>query len=163
MVRWFRLFDQQYLGFWALGLLLFIVQELPYLAMPLFRLDTNPIMTMSESSLLLERCEKLLGSLCIALMLFVVHREAVFFSAKPGQERLFFWLVVLVLLANFFGWALYFTGHQTLFVMLAFIVAMPPLFYVIIGLWRNNTPLSVCGSVFLTVHFVHVLGNLRMG
>ena len=49
-----------------------------------------------------------------------------------------------------------------LLVMLTFIVAMPPLFYVFIGLWRANTPLTVCGCMFLAVHFVHVLGNLRM-
>ena len=42
-----------------------------------------------------------------------------------------------------------------------FIVAMPPLYYVAIGLWRQNTPLAVTGAVFLTVHFFHVLGNLH--
>lgn len=162
MFRWFRLLGQQHLGFWALGLLLFLIQEIPYLIMPLIRMDANPIMTMPESSLVLERGEKLLGSLCIALMLFVVQRDAVFFSAKPGREALFFWLAMGVLLLNFFGWALYFTGHQSLFVMLAFIVAMPPLYYVFIGLWRANTPLTLCGCMFLAVHFVHVLGNLKM-
>ncbi|MBR4069141.1 MAG: hypothetical protein IKK08_11025 [Clostridia bacterium] len=162
MFRWFRLLGQQHLGFWALGLALFMIQEIPYLMMPLVRMEANPIMTMPESSLVLERCEKLLGSLCIALMLFVVHRDAVFFSVKPGREALFFGLAMGVLLLNFFGWALYFSGCQTLFVMLTFIVAMPPLFYVFIGLWRANTPLTVCGCVFLAVHFVHVLGNLKM-
>lgn len=163
MLRWFRLCGQQHLGFWVLGLLLFIIQELPYLVMPFFRLETNPIMTMPESSLLLERLEKLLGSLCIALMLFVVHKDAAFFSLKPGRETLFFGLAAAVLLLNFFGWGLYFTGCQSLFVMMAFLVAMPPLFYVFIGLWRSNIPLTVCGCVFLAVHFVHVLGNLQHG
>lgn len=162
MFRWVRLFGQQHLGFWSLGLFLFIVQEIPYLVMPLIRMETNPIMTMPESSLVLEKCEKLLGSVCIALMLFLVHRDAVFFSAKPGREALFFCLAMGTLLLNFGGWALYFAGHQSLFVMMAFIVSMPPLFYVFIGLWRSNMPLSVCGCVFLAVHFVHVLGNLSM-
>lgn len=162
MFRWFRLFGQQHLGFWALGLLLFALQEIPYMVMPLLKLETNPIMTMPESSLVLERCEKVLGSLCIALMLFVVHKDAAFFSLAPGKETLFFWLAAGVLLLNFGGWALYFAGHQSLFVMLAFIVAMPPLFYVFIGLWRSNVPLTACGCLFLAVHFVHVLGNLKM-
>lgn len=47
--------------------------------------------------------------------------------------------------------------------MIAFLVALPPLYYVFVGLWRNNRPLTVCGLVFLVVHFVHVWGNLRMG
>lgn len=162
MFRWFKVFPHQYLGFWLLGLVLFVIQEIPYMVMPLFHLQANPLMTMPESSLMLERLEKLLGSLCIALMIFLVHEKASFFSVKSGREALFFWLSMGVLLLNFFGWALYFTGHQSLFVIMAFLVAMPPLYYVLIGLWRSNGPLTVIGCVFLVVHFVHVWGNLRM-
>ena len=57
--------------------------------------------------------------------------------------------------------ALYFAGHQSLFVMMLFIVALPPLYYVAIGLWRQNTPLTVAGVGFLAIHFIHVWGNLR--
>ena len=68
---------------------------------------------------------------------------------------------MVILLTNFFGWRLYFTGHQSIFVMMLFIAAMPLLYYVAVGLRRQNTPLVVTGAVFLTVHFFHVLGNLR--
>ncbi len=160
MVHWFRLFGNQYLGFWVLGLVLFAIQEIPYMLMPLFRLKTNPIMNMTESSAALDACEKILGSLCIALMIFVIRKDAAFFSVSNGSEKLFFTLAVVILLANFFGWTLYFTGHQSVFVMMLFIVTMPPLYYAAIGLWRQNTPLAVTGIVFLAVHFFHVLGNL---
>ena len=161
MVRWFKLFGNQYLGFWVLGLGLFAVQEIPYMLMPLFHLESNPIMNMPETSVTLDRFEKIFGSLCIAMMAFVIHRNAVFFSVSTGRERLFFTLAVIILLVNFFGWALYFTGHQSIFVMMFYIVMMPPLYYVAIGLWRQNTPLAVTGAVFLAVHFFHVLGNLK--
>lgn len=163
MLKWFKVLPHQYLGFWSLGLLLFVVQEIPYMVMPLFKPESNPIMTMPESSLVLERLEKLLGSLCIGLMIFLVHENAVFFSVKPGAERLFFWLAMGVLALNFFGWALYFTGHQSLFVMMTFLVTLPPLYYMFVGLWRSNGLLTVIGCVFLIVHFAHVWGNLRMG
>lgn len=163
MFRWLRLSGRQYLGFWVLGLVLFALQEIPYMVMPLVRLEKNPIMEMSESSLFLERCEKIFGTVCIALMMFVIHENADFFSLRTGREQLFFGLAVAVLLLNFFGWALYFTGRQSLLVMMLFIVAMPPLFYVLVGLWRSNIPLVFTGSVFLAVHFIHVLGNLKMG
>ncbi len=161
MVRWFRLIGNQYSGFWVLGAVLFAVQEIPYILMPFIHLKTNPIMNMAETSPFLDVCEKILGSLCIALMIFVIHRDAVFFSIAQGREKLFFTLAALILLANFFGWVLYFAGRQSLFVMMAFIVAMPPLYYMAIGLWRQNTPLVITGAVFLAVHFLHVLGNLR--
>ncbi|MBQ1734701.1 MAG: hypothetical protein II038_07460 [Lachnospiraceae bacterium] len=161
MVRWFKLFGNQYVGFWVLGLVLFAIQEIPYMLMPLFRLETNPIMNMTETSAVLNICEKLLGSLCIAFMVFVVHKNAIIFSLTTGKEKLFFMIAMVILLANYFGWALYFTGHQSIFVMMLFIVIMPPLYYVAIGLWRQNTPLAITGGVFLAVHFLHVLGNLR--
>ena len=161
MVRWIKIYGMQYLGFWALGLVLFAVQEIPYMLMPLFRLETNPIMNMTETSVLLDSCEKVLGSLCVALMVFVIHKDAKLFSVSDGREKLFFTLAVILLLANFAGWALYFTGHQSIFVMMLFLVVLPPLYYVAIGLWRQNTPLTVTGLVFLAVHFFHVLGNLR--
>lgn len=47
--------------------------------------------------------------------------------------------------------------------MIAFLVVMPPMYYVFVGLWSNNGPLAVCSLVFLGVHFAHVWGNLRMG
>ena len=127
MVRWLKLFGDQYFGFWILGLVLFAIQEIPYMVMPLFHLETNPIMNMAESSAALDVCEKILGSLCIALMIFVVHKDAVLFSISEGRERLFFALAVVILLTNFLGWGLYFMGHQSVFVMMFFIVLMPPL------------------------------------
>ena len=162
MFKWIKLFDDQYLGFWVLGLLLFIIQEIPYMIMPLMKLENNPIMNMNESSVILNACEKILGSLCIALMIFVVCDEKKIFSVGEHRELLFFSISVGVLLLNFFGWFLYFTGHQSILVMMLFIVVLPPLYYVFIGLWRNNIILTVTGCIFLVVHFIHVLGNLKM-
>lgn len=132
------------------------------MVMPLFKLETNPIMNMKESSLFLEVLEKILGSACVAFMFLIVHKESSFFSIADGREKLFFILSVLVLLLNFIGWAIYFCGHQSVFVMMFFIVLLPPLYYVFIGLWRSNILLTITGGIFLVVHFVHVLGNLRL-
>lgn len=162
MFRFIKLFGNHYLGFWILGLALFAVQEIPYMIMPLFKLETNPIMNMKESSVILDMAEKILGSLCIAFMIFIVHNNSKLFSVADGKEKLFFILTVLVLLLNFIGWAFYFGGRQSVFVMMFFIVLMPPLYYVFIGLWRNNMILTVTGGIFLIVHFVHVWGNLKL-
>ena len=161
MVRWIKIFGNQNLGFWMLGLVLFALQEIPYMLMPLFHPETNPIMNMTEISAVLDVCEKILGSLCIALMVFIVHKDATLFSITNAREKLFFTLAMVILLTNFFGWGLYFTGHQSILVMMLFIVLLPPLYYVTIGLWRQNVPLTATGAIFLVVHFTHVLGNLR--
>ena len=115
MVRWFKLFGDQYLGFWGLGLVLFVLQEVPYIVMPFFPLETNPIMQMTETSAALDLWEKILGSLCIALMIFVVHKDAVLFSVAGGRERLFFTLTVILLLANYFDYDAVHCGHTAAF------------------------------------------------
>ena len=161
MVRWIKLLGNQYLGFWSLGIVLFAVQEIPYMVMPLFHLEANPIMNMTEASEALDLCEKILGSLCIFLMVFIVHKDVTVFSLSNDREKLFFTLALAILAANFFGWALYFAGYQSVFVMMLFIVVMPPLYYAAIGIWRQNMPLTFAGIIFLAVHFIHVLGNLR--
>ena len=161
MFKWVRIFGAQYLGFWAFGLIIFALQEVPYMVMPFFHLQSNPIMEMRESSVFLDICEKVLGSSCIAMLLFIVHNDAKFFSITAG-ERLFFLIAAAVLLLNYFGWFLYFTGHQSAAVMLIFIVALPPLLYLFVGLWRKNIPLAVTACVFLIVHFVHVSGNFKL-
>ena len=161
MVRWFKLFGSQYFGFWALGIVLFVLQEIPYILMPLFHLGSNPIMNLPETSVLLDICEKILGSLCIAVMIFVVHRDAELFSVSGWNKKEFFLLAVFLLLANYAGWALYFSGHQSVLVMMLFIVAIPPLYYVAVGLWRRNVPLAVIGTLFFAVHFIHVFENLK--
>ena len=162
MFKWVKIFGDQYLGFWVLGLIIFALQEVPYMVMPLVDLQTNPIMEMRESSVFLDICEKILGSSCIAMMMFIVHNDSKFFSINAGIERLFFCIAAAVLLLNYFGWFLYFTGHQSVAVMLIFIVALPPLLYLFVGLWRKNIPLAVTACVFLIVHFVHVSGNLKL-
>lgn len=49
MFKWIKIFDHQYIGFWLLGFVLFLIQEIPYMVMPLFNLETNLIMNMQES------------------------------------------------------------------------------------------------------------------
>ena len=58
MVRWLKLFGDQYFGFWVLGLVLFAIQEIPYMVMPLVKMEANPIMNMVETSAALDACEK---------------------------------------------------------------------------------------------------------
>ena len=161
MLKFFRLFRSQYVGFWVLGLALFALQEVPDMIMPFLHLENNPIMNMQESSNVLNMAEKILGSLCIATMIFVVSDKTTIWKTTD-KRTIFLWCVIGVLLLNYFGWTLYFMGLQSKFVMMFFIVMLPPLFYVFVGLWRDNLLLAVLGCVFEVVHFTHVLGNLTL-
>lgn len=162
MLQWIKLFGNQYIGFWSLGAVLFVLQEIPYAVMPLLKLESNPIMHLPESSILLNALEKVLGSLCIALMLFVVRGDGSFFDIGGGIHKVGFVLAMVVLLLNYIGWGIYFRGFQSVGIMLFFIVLLPPLYYICIGLWRGNGLLCVAGVVFGIIHFLHTYGNLKM-
>lgn len=156
-----KLFGSQHIGFWSLGMVLFALQEIPYLVMPLFHLENNPIMRMQETSAFLDICEKVLGVSCIALLVFVVQEHASVFSVGSGIHKAGFVVAAAALLLNYVGWSLYFAGYQSFAIMMGFLVALPPLYYASIGLWRGNWPLFITGLVFEVIHFVHVYGNLR--
>ncbi len=162
MVKWFKLFGNQYFGFWFLGLVLFALQEVPYMIMPFFQLDSNPIMTMQESSAVLNICEKISGSLCIVFMTFIIQKNITFFSVGTKLSKAGFVGAIIVLILNYIGWLLYFHNYQSIMIIMFFLVILPPLYYVLIGLWRQNWILCVTGIVFEIIHFIHVLSNLKM-
>ena len=162
MIKWIELIRNQYFGFWILGLVLFIIQEIPYIIMPLFKLKTNPIMNMTESSIILDTLEKILGSLCIVLMVFIVNNNTSFFEVGSGVQKVAFISMIVVLVLNFVGWGLYFKGFQSISIMMLFIVLLPPLYYICIGIWRQNWILVYIGIAFLFIHTIHVYKNLTL-
>lgn len=161
MKTFFRLFGDHWFGLWFPALILFAVQEIPYMLMPLFKPDPNPIMNLPEHYKPLAVAEGILGSACIALMFLVVNKNTSVFGIGDGAQKVFFILACAVLTANFIGWGIYFAGTRTNAVMLIFIVLMPPLYYLFIGLWRQNYILAGTAAVFLCVHFTHVYLNLH--
>jgi hypothetical protein len=144
--------NNYHLGFYLIGLLLFLLQEVPYMIMPFIKLKSNPIMEMKESSKVLNMLEKIFGTLSMIILFFVVTK---------GNNDIGFILMIVFLLLNYIGWFIYFKGYQYNWVMLLFIVMMPPLYYMSIGIWKENIILIIISIVFLFIHFTHVYKNLK--
>lgn len=160
MFKWFKIVKNQYFGLWLIALALFAVQEIPYMVMPLIHLETNPVMNMPTNSLFLDVCEKIFGVLCIVVMTLIVHKDNTLFSVKSKSEVAFFSVAVCVIALNFIGWILYYCGFQSVAIMIIFIFALPPLYYVFIGLWRKNYFLVGVGGAFFIVHLSNAFVNL---
>ena len=160
MVKWVRLTQTQYLGFFAFGLALFVLQELPYIVMPFISLAENPLMEMIDKSLVLNAVEKAFGFSCIVAMLFLVREDAAWFSLGTLKEKVFFSAAIAAITGYFIGWIFYFNGVHSLPLILLLLVAMPPIYYAFIGLWRGNYVLTVLGSMFLLAHLANVWNNL---
>lgn len=161
MVKWFKLTENQSIGLFALGFIFFLIQELPYIIMPLIRLSVNPLMEMQDKSAVLNIAEKVLGISCIIVMLFLVRSDAKWFSLATTKELIFFSLAMIAIVGYFVGWIFYYRGFQSLPLILCTLVALPPIYYTFIGLWRRNYVLAVLGSMFLLAHTSNVWNNLK--
>ena len=159
MAKWMKLTKKQYLGFFAPGLLLIALQELPYAVMPFLSLSANPLMAMQDKSPLLNAIEKALGISCIFALLFLVRGDAGRFSLHSKKEKGFFGAAILALALYYVGWIFYWNGQQSLALILGLLVAMPPIYYTLLGLWRKNSAAVVLGGLFLLVHLANVWYN----
>ena len=160
MFKWVKIVKNQYLGCWLVGVLLFAIQEIPYMIMPLLHLATNPIMAMPTNVLWVDICQNILGVLCVVAMILIVNKDNQLFAVKTKPEIIFFSLAVGAIVLNFLGWVLYFCGLQSVAVMIIFLFVTPPLYYLFIGLWRKNYFLVALSSMFLVVHLTNGLINL---
>lgn len=160
MVKWFKLSQNQYFGFFALGLVFFILQELPYIFMMFIPLNSNLLMEMQDKSVVLNTIEKVLGVSCIVVMLFLVRSDAKWFSLNTKKEITFFTVAIVAIIGYFTGWIFYFNGVQSLLLILCSLVALPPIYYAFIGLWRGNYVLAVLAGMFFFAHMSNVWYNL---
>jgi len=161
LLKWFALTQNQYIGFFGIGLALFVLQQMPYIIMPLLHLESNPLMEMQDKSAVLNAIEKILGVSCVILMIFLVRGDVQWFSLNTIQEKIFFGVAMLAIIVYFVGWVFYFRGFHDLTFMLITLVAMPPIYYAFIGLWRGNYVLAVVGGLFLIAHLSNVWNNMK--
>lgn len=162
MIKLFKLTEIQYIGIFPLGFMFIILQELPYIIMPLIDLNTNRLMEMKDKSVFLNITEKVLGISCIFVMLFLVRGDAKWFSLATTKEAVFFSVAMIAIVGYFIGWIFYYRDFQSLPLILCTLVALPPIYYAFIGLWRKNYILSILGGIFLLVHISNVWNNLKI-
>ena len=134
---------------------------MPYIVIPLVQVETNILMEMQDKSLLLNAIEKILGVSCVILMLFLVRSDSKWFSISTLKEKTFFSMAMMAIITYYVSWILYFNGFQSLPFMLLTLVAMPPIYYALIGLWRKNYVLAIVSGLFLLVHISNVWNNLK--
>ena len=72
--------------------------------MPLFKLQTNPIMNMTESLRILDIFEKVFGLLCIAFMILIVNKNSNLFLPAKDREKIFFAISVCCFVVLFMLW-----------------------------------------------------------
>lgn len=155
-----HLFKDYYLGIFLLGIVAILIQELPYIIMPFIKLNSNPIMEMKESSVVLNIFEKIFGILSMVLLVLIVKENDKWFSIKDLSEKIFFFVAIALIATNLIAWVFYFNGFQSIPLIIICLFAVVPLYYLFIGLWRKNYLLVISSAIFFIIHTLHGCLNL---
>ena len=150
-----HLYKNYYLGISFIGIIAFVIQEIPYMIMPLVKPESNPIMNMQDESKLLQIIQGVLGTLSMVLLMLIVRDDVSFFSIETSRDKAFFVSTLVMILFNFIGWTLYYTGHQISWVIVISQFAVVPLYYLFFGLWKYNYPLVMTAAMFFAIHTIN--------
>ena len=86
MLKFIHLFKNYYLGISFIGIAAFVIQEIPYIVMPLIEPVSNPIMNMQNEIMWIETVQGIFGMLSMILLMLIV-RDDVFCCSLQFRQR----------------------------------------------------------------------------
>ena len=162
VIKFVHLFRNYYLGISFIGIIAFIIQEIPYIIMPLIKPTSNPIMNMQNEIQWIEKVQGLVGILSMFLLMLIVRDDIKLFSISTTKEKTFFALTIGMILINFVGWTFYYLGYQYGWLIVVSQFAVVPLYYLFFGLWKSNYLLVGTASLFFIIHTINGYMNFIM-
>ena len=135
-------------GFSLLGLLFYALQLLPNIIW-MVKPPANNVLTQNSSPYkILNITEQGCGILTVALLILLVN--------KSGEGTPIFYLVlaILFLLGYYIAWVFYYKGVVHPWLLIIGIAAMPPLYFISVGLWLNNLIALIPCVIFGIAHIV---------
>ena len=162
MLKFLHLFKHYFLGISFVGILAFAIQEIPYMIMPLIKPESNPIMNMENEFKWIGTVQGIFGVLSMVILMLIVRDDVKAFSIANSKERVFFIITLLMIIINFVGWALYYTGHQYGWLIVLSQFAVVPLYYLFYGLWKSNYLLVVVTVPFFLIHTINGILNFMV-
>ena len=160
--KFVHLFKHYFFGLSFIGIAAFVIQEIPYLIMPLIKPESNPIMNMQNEIKWIETVQGLLGILSMILLMLIVRDDVGFFSLSTSRENAFFLLTILMIVINFVGWAFYYAGYQYGWLIVLSQFAVVPLYYLFFGLWNSNYLLVGVAVPFFLIHTINGVLNFMV-
>ena len=159
MLKFIHLFKNYSFGISFVGIAAFVLQEIPYIIMPLVKPSQNPIMNMQNESKWIEILQGIFGMLSMIMLILIVRDDVKLFPVETSGEKIFLSLTVLMILINFSGWTLYYLGHQYGWLIVISQFASVPMYYLFFGLWQSNFLLVGTAIPFFVIHTINGVNN----
>ncbi|ADL35855.1 hypothetical protein bpr_III169 [Butyrivibrio proteoclasticus B316] len=162
MIKLLHLFKNYYLGISFIGIAAFVIQEIPYIVMPLIKPASNPIMNMSNEIKWIGTVQGIFGILSMILLMLIVRDDVKLIPKETTKEKIFLFLMILMILINFIGWILYYMGYQYGWLIIITQFAVVPLYYLFLGLWQRNYLLAGTAVPFFVIHTINGIMNFAV-
>ena len=162
MIKFIHLFKNYYLGISFIGIAAFVIQEIPYIVMPIFKPASNPIMSMTNEIKWIETVQGIFGILSMIILMLIVRDDVKLIPIETTKDKTFLFLTILMILINFVGWILYYMGHQYGWLIIISQFAVVPLYYLFFGLWKSNYLLVGAAVPFFVIHTINGLINFAV-
>ncbi len=162
MLKFIHLFKNYYLGISFIGIAAFLIQEIPYIVMPLIKPSSNPIMNMTNEIKWIETVQGIFGMLSMILLMLIVRDDVKLIPIETTKDKTFLFLTILMILINFIGWTLYYMGHQYGWLIIISQFAVVPLYYLFFGLWKSNYLLVGTAVPFFVIHTINGIMNFAV-
>ena len=162
MMKFIHLFKNYYLGISFIGIAAFVIQEIPYIVMPLIKPASNPIMNMQNEIKWIETVQGIFGILSMILLMLIVMDDVKLIPRETTKEKTFLFLMILMISINFIGWILYYMGYQYGWLIIISQFAVVPLYYLFFGLWQSNYLLAWTAVPFFVIHTINGIMNFAV-
>jgi len=139
-----------------------MIQEIPYIVMPLIKPASNPIMSMTSEIEWIETVQGLFGILSMVVLMLIVRDDIKPIPRETAKDKTFLFLMVMMILINYVGWTLYHMGHQYGWLIIISQFAAVPLYYLFFGLWKSNYLLVGTAVPFFVIHTINGILNFAV-
>ncbi len=150
------------MGISFIGIAAFVIQEIPYIVMPIIKPASNPIMNMTNEIRWIETVQSVFGMLSMILLMLIVRDDVKLIPREMAEDKTFLFLMLMMLLINFIGWILYYMGHQYGWLIIICQFAAVPLYYLFFGLWKRNYLLVGTAVPFFVIHTINGIMNFSV-
>lgn len=87
MLKFIHLFKNYYLGISFTGIAAFVIQEIPYIVMPLIKPVSNPIMNMRNEIKWIGTAQGIFGMLSMILLILIVRDDVKLIPGDTTKEK----------------------------------------------------------------------------
>ncbi len=100
--------------------------------------------------------------LSMILLMLIVRDDVKLIPRETAKEKIFLFLAFLMIVINFIGWTMYYTGYQNGWLIIISQFAVVPLYYLFFGLWKSNYLLVGTAVPFFVIHTINGIMNFAV-